>query len=312
MKSAVRIAVVQSGPAYLDLPQSLEKAGAFIREAAGHNTDLVVFGETWLCGYPAWLDCCPNMGLWNHEPAKQVFARMHKNGVQVPGPETRLFGKWAKTHGMVIGIGVNEIVPTGPGNGTIYNSFLLFDENGRLAIHHRKLIPTYTEKMLYGPGDAHGLKPAQTAFGSIGGLICWEHFMPLSRQALHNEGEHIHLALWPKVHEMHQVASRQYAFEGRCFVVAAGQMLRARDMPEELELPPSLADNPDEWVLNGGSCIIGPDGFFDLEPQFDKEAIIYHQIEDLDETYRERATLDTSGHYQRPDVFQFDIIRNER
>ncbi len=312
MKSPIRIAIVQSGPVFLNLSQSMEKAGAFIREAAAHDVDLVIFGETWLCGYPAWLDHCPNMGLWDHEATKRVFERMHKNGVQVPGPETKRLGECAKTYEVIIGIGVNEIVRTGPGNGTIYNSFLLFDKSGELVIHHRKLIPTYTEKMLYGPGDANGLSPAQTDIGSIGGLICWEHFMPLSRQALHDGGEHIHLALWPKVHEMHQVASRQYAFEGRCFVVAAGQMLRASEIPEELELTPSLAVNKEEWVLNGGSCVIGPDGFFDLEPQFDKEGIIYHQIDDPGQIYRERATLDTSGHYQRRDVFKFDVIRNER
>ena len=133
--------------------------------------------------------------------------------------------------------------------------------------------------------------------------------MPLSRQAMHNEGELIHLALWPTVHEMLQIASRHYAFEGRCFVVAVGQMMAAKDFPPELELPKHLKDEPDEMVLNGGSAIIAPDGFYDLKPQYGKEGIIYHSLKDLDQIYRERMTLDTTGHYQRPDIFELKIKR---
>ncbi|HFA47824.1 MAG TPA: carbon-nitrogen hydrolase family protein [Bacteroidetes bacterium] len=307
MKTSIHIAIVQERPVYLNLGLSLQKLEILVKEAAANNAELIVFGETWLCGYPAWLDHCPNVALWNHEPTKQVFARMLQNGVTVPGKATKLIAGLAKAHKVVIGIGINEKVTGGPGSGTLYNSFLLFDADGKLAVHHRKLMPTFTEKLLYGLGDARGLRSANTVLGKISGLICWEHFMPLSRQALHNSGEFIHLALWPMVHEMHQVACRQYAFEGRCFVVAAGQMMQAKDFPPELELPGHLKNDPDEWVLNGGSCVIAPDGFYDLKPQFYKEKIIYHTMDDLDHVLRERMTLDTSGHYQRPDIFELKI-----
>jgi predicted amidohydrolase len=309
MRTSIHVAIVQESPVYLNLPLSLEKAEILIREASSKGAELIVFGETWLCGYPAWLDYCPDIALWNHEPTKQVFARMYQNGVTVPGKATALLSELSKTLKVVIGMGCNEVIPQGPGNGTIYNTFLLFDANGDLIIHHRKLMPTFTEKMLYGLGDPRGLKSVETAVGRIGGLICWEHFMPLSRQALHNSGELIHLALWPSVHEIHQVASRHYAFEGRCFVVAAGQVMRAGDVPPELDLPPALASEPEEWLLNGGSCIIAPDGFYDLKPQYNKEGILYHELNDLEHAYRERLTLDVSGHYHRTDVFRFEVLR---
>ena len=301
------IAIIQQGPVYSDLQKSLQRAAELARQARANGAQLVVFGETWLCGYPVWLDHLPKVALWDYEPAKQAFARMWENGVEVPSPTTAFLSELARSLEVVLGMGVNEVVRSGHGNGTIYNSFLLFDADGSLLIHHRKLMPTYTEKMLYGLGDGRGLKPANTAIGRIGGLICWEHFMPLSRQALHNEGELIHLALWPRVHEMHQVASRMYAFEGRCFVVAAGQLVRVSDLPEELPLPDNLKADPERLLLNGGSCVVNPNGYFALEPQFNEAPIVYHTIADETLAIREKMTLDTSGHYARPDVFEFEV-----
>ncbi|MEK7254463.1 MAG: carbon-nitrogen hydrolase family protein [Bacteroidota bacterium] len=307
MRTNIHLAIVQESPVYLNLPLSLEKAEILVKEAAGQGAELIVFGETWLCGYPAWLDYCPEVALWNHEPVKHVFSRMHQNAVTVPGEAVGFLSNLAKTHRAVIAVGVCEAVQEGLGSGTLYNSFLLFDATGELVIHHRKLMPTFSEKLIFGLGDARGLRSVETAVGKIGGLICWEHFMPLARQALHNCGELIHLALFPSVHEMHQVASRQYAFEGRCFVIAAGQMMRVKDIPPELEVPENLRNEPEDWLLNGGSCVIAPDGFYDLKPQFGKEKIVYHTMSDLDHVRRERLTLDVSGHYSRPDIFKFEV-----
>lgn len=312
MKTSIRVAIVQEGPAYLNLPLSLQKAELLVKEAATNGTDLVVFGECWFCGYPAWLDHCPDIALWGHEPIKQVYARMLQNGVTVPGPATQLLGDLAKTHQLVIAAGINETIGGDPIKGILYNSFVLFDTNGQMAIHHRKLMPTFSEKMLYRTGDPNGLVVAKTAIGRVGGLICWEHFMPAPRQILHDGGEFLHLALWPSVHEMHQVASRHYAFEGRCFVIAAGQMMRIRDIPPEFELPPHLASEPEEWLLNGGSAVIAPDGFYDLQPQYEREGIIYHTIDDPEHAYRERLTFDAAGHSQRNDLFKLRVKRRKR
>lgn len=311
MRSSVTIAIIQASPVYLNLAKSLEKMQAYIKEAAQKGAEMIVFGETWLCGYPAWLDHCANIAIWDHEPTKEVFLKMLRSGVEVPSQTTTQIGKWAKQYGVTIMVGANEVVTKGKGNGTIYNSLLLFDSKGNLVNHHRKLMPTYTEKMLYGHGDGEGLKTVDTGFGEVGGLICWEHWMPLSRQAMHNEKEVIHVAVWPCVFERHQIASRHYAFEGRCFVIAAGQILRVKDMPEELEMPPHLRDKPEHFMLNGGSCVIGPDGNYLLEPQFDTEGVLICEIKDLDRVYKERMTLDVTGHYQRLDVFDFKVKKTD-
>ena len=177
-----------------------------------------------------------------------------------------------------------------------------------LVNHHRKLMPTYTERLVWGQGDGAGLQSVATAVGRLSSLVCWEHWMPLARQALHDSGEQIHVALWPTVKEMHQVASRQYAFEGRCYVLAAGSILRASDTPPELTLPAELADAPETLVMNGGSAIIAPDGRYLAGPLWDEEGILAAEL-DLRAITREQMTLDVSGHYSRPDVFRFRVRR---
>ncbi|MFK7935597.1 MAG: carbon-nitrogen hydrolase family protein [Saprospiraceae bacterium] len=307
MSNSLRIAIIQESPVYLQLKWSLEKAESLIQRAAAEKVDLIVFGETWLTGYPAWLDICPNVALWDHEPTKEVFAKMHANSISVPSAETDLIGKWARQYGVTIVMGCNEVIKSGIGQGTIFNSILTFNNEGQLVNHHRKLMPTYTEKLLYSTGDGAGLKTVDTPFGKLGSLICWEHWMPLTRQAMHNEGEIVHLALWPAVVDRHIWASRHYAFEGRCFVVAVGQILRVRDLPTELDLPEKLDGKPDEMILNGGSCIFDPSGHFVLQPQYNREDIIIAEIPDLAKATRERMTLDVTGHYQRPDVFDLQV-----
>jgi predicted amidohydrolase len=173
--------------------------------------------------------------------------------------------------------------------------------------HHRKLVPTFSEKLLWGYGDGHGLRAVDTSVGRVGALICWEHWMPLARQALHDSGELIHVALWPWVHEKHQTASRHYAFEGRCFVLAAGAIQRDSDLPDSLEKPASTPP----LLLRGGSAVYGPDFSVVVEPQLDEEAIVFA---DLDQTLRDRElmTMDVGGHYSRSDVFRFRVRKTRR
>jgi nitrilase len=295
---------------FLDLDASVAKAITLTEKAAQNGARIITFGETWLPGYPAWLDYCPDVALWDHAPSKEVFARLRQNSVSVPGRETQRLGQLAGDHKLTLVIGVNERVESGPGNGTLYNSLLIFTSDGLLANHHRKLVPTYTERLVWGQGDGGGLKSVATSAGRVGGLICWEHWMPLARQALHNSGEDIHVAVWPTVHEMHQIASRHYAFEARCFVLAAALVMRAKDLPTELRATPELAGNSDAFVLRGGSAIIGPDGNYVVEPVYEQEATITAEL-DLNAVDREKMTLDVSGHYSRPDIFTFQVCKRE-
>ncbi|MBT8218701.1 MAG: carbon-nitrogen hydrolase family protein, partial [Bacteroidia bacterium] len=200
------IAIVQSGPVYNDIARSLEKAEALISDASKSGADLIAFGECWLCGYPAWLDYSPNVAVWDSEPVKAVWAKMYENALEVPGEALERIQKIAKDKSIHIIIGANEVVKIGPGNGSLYNVVLFVDNDGHLRNHHRKLMPTYTEKLVHGLGDGKGLRVVDTNIGRIGSLICWEHWMPLARQAMHDEAEDIHFALWPYVKEMHQIA----------------------------------------------------------------------------------------------------------
>jgi predicted amidohydrolase len=280
-------------------------------EAAASGARLVVFPETWIPGYPAWLDVCRDAALWNHPPVKQAFRRMAENSVVVAGESGRALGEIARDARVTLVVGVSERVERGPGRGTLFNALLTYGPDGGLLNHHRKLVPTYTERMVWGTGDADGLAPAETEVGRVGGLVCWEHWMPLARQALHQAGEDIHVAVWPTAIESHQIASRQYAFEGRCYVLAAGALMRASALPPELEPHPDRVASADAWLLRGGSAIIAPDGTYVREPVYEQAVTLYAEL-DLARVREESMTLDVAGHYHRPDLFDFTIHRGRR
>jgi predicted amidohydrolase len=303
-------AVVQAEVAP-DLEDGLERTDELARGAAASGAEVIVFPETWLPGYPAWLDVCRDAALWDHAPVKAVFARMAQNSVAVPGPALDRLAQTARDIGATLVVGISERVNAGPGRGTLYNSLLTLGPDGRLLNHHRKLIPTYTERMVWGAGDVEGLRAVDTPAGRVGGLVCWEHWMPLARQTLHESGEDIHVAVWPTAHEMHQVASRHYAFEGRCFVLAAGALMRASALPPELEPHPERVQDPDQWVLRGGSAIIGPGGGYLAGPVFEEPHVLLAEL-DLGRVHEESMTLDVSGHYHRPELFNFGPIRSNR
>ena len=305
----MKIAIVQNSPVFNNLEESVNKFKALAQEAKAEQADLVVFGENWLCGYPAWIDYCPGAGLWDNPSVKQVWAEMYANSIDIKSSQFEEILSTAKDLKLNIVIGANEKIETGPGNGTLFNTVFTINDQGQLMNHHRKLVPTYTEKLVHGLGDGHGLKAVDLSCGRVGALICWEHWMPLTRQAMHDEGEDIHIALWPYVKEMHQIASRQYAFEGRCFVVSVGQMLHVDQTPLGLELPDHLSRGSDQWVLKGGSCIVNPDGSFLLEPQYDIDGIIYQDIADIKSFTGDKMNLAVSGHYNRPDVFELGVNR---
>jgi nitrilase len=294
-----------------DLQSGIARVASLTAEAAQNGAQLVAFPETYLPGYPAWLDVCRDVALWDHAPVKRVYRRMAEQSIAVPSNAASALGAIASDNAVTLVVGIVERVARGAGQGTLYNSILTFGPDGQLLNHHRKLVPTYTERMVWGPGDASGLRAAETSYAKVGALVCWEHWMPLARHAMHESGEDIHVALWPTVHEMHQVASRQYAFEGRCFVLAAGSVMRASALPPELEGHPEQAPTRDHWVMRGGSAIIGPDGSYLAGPIYEEPTILYADI-DVGRVREERMNLDVTGHYHRPDVFSFDVNATRR
>lgn len=293
------------------LAEGLARTAELVRDAVAAGATLVAFPETWLPGYPAWLDVCRDAGLWDHPPVKAAYRRMAEESVVIDGPSGEALGTIAREHCVTLVVGVVERVDDGPARGTLFNSLLTYGPDGRLLNHHRKLMPTYTERLVWGHGDARGVRAVDTPAGRVGGLICWEHWMPLARQALHESAEDVHVAAWPTVKEMNQVACRQYAFEGRCFVLATGSLLRARGLPAGLEPHPDLVASADQLVVRGGSAIIAPDGAYLAGPVYDEPAILTAEL-DLDRVREESMNLDVAGHYSRPDCFRLERTGDTR
>jgi len=308
MAKTVKVAIIQARAEYYDLPKCVDKAISLITEAAQHGAQLVTLGETWFPGYPTWLDYTPDVAQWGHTPTKKVYARLYENSMALDSPEMAQLQETAKQHELVLTLGINERVTVGRGNRSIYNSVVTVDATGEIANHHRKLRPTYTEQMIWAQGDGAGLQAVETAIGRVGGLVCWEHWMPHARQAMHLSNEQIHVAMWPAVIEAHQIASRHYAFEGRTYVLAAGSIFPVSDMPSDFKLDDYLQDKPDMLLLDGGSAIIGPDGKYVVEPIYGEETILTAEL-DLTRIIEEQMTLDVTGHYARDDVFSFEVNR---
>ena len=309
----VTAAVVQEEQAG-SLAGALEVTRTRTEEAAAKGAELVVFPETWLPGYPAWMDYSRDVGLWDHPPVKAAYARLVESSVAVGDASYEALADLARDLEITLVVGVSERVMSGPGRATLYNSLFVFGPDGALLNHHRKLTPTHTERLLWGPGDTAGLKAVDTPAGRLGGLICWEHWNPLARQALHDSGEDVHVATWSAVvgvNGMHQQASRCYAFEARCHVLAAGQLMRASALPAELEPSPEKVTDPDQWLLAGGSAIIAPDGSYLAGPLYQEAGVLVAEL-DYGRNVEEAMTLDVSGHYQRRELFEFRLRESDR
>lgn len=305
---SVKAALVQAPPVFLNLGESLKRFDVIAKECAEAGSQIAVFPETWLPGYPVWLDDAPGAGFWDYPPAKRLFRYLTENSIEIPGPETRLMSKIAVETGMYIVIGVHE-----RDGGTLYNTTIYITPEGAFKIH-RKLTPTYTERLVWGVGDGSTLNTVDSPFGVIGGLICWEHWMPLARAAMHAKRESIHTAQYPTVHERHQIASRQYAFEGQCFVLASGCVLSKTDVIRgfesldtgDKEVHEFIASIRKEKLLRGGSAVINPDISYLAEPVFDDPATVFAEL-DLSLPRQGNLLLDTDGHYSRPDIFELRV-----
>lgn len=300
-------AAVQAAPVWFDLDATIDKAIKLITEAAENGARLIAFPETWIPGYPTYIY---GAAEWDDKNAKIAHRELMENSISVPGPELDRLCEAAKENNAMVVIGVNERDAEFSG-GTVYNSMIYISDEGELLGVHRKLIPTHAERLLWGQGDGSGLHVFDTSVGKVGGLVCWEHWMPLTRYAMHSLGEQVHVATWPEVPDIHHLASRHYAFEGRCFVICVGSYMTMDDIPESFiqrEAMKAGGDfgGGDDVLLPGGSGIIGPDGQWISGPVAGKETIVYGEI-DLDRVAEEQLAFDSTGHYNRPDIFQLTV-----
>lgn len=311
----ISIAIIQHPPIFLNLAASVNRAEFLIREAAKNGADFIVFPEAWLPGYPVWLDEAPGSALWGHAPAEALFRVLFRNCPELDGPEIARLAELSAELSVEIVMGMQE-----RRGASIYNSVVRLTPTGWRDIH-RKIMPTHNERLIWAAADGSTLRTWPGTHGPLGALICWEHWMPLTRAAKHQQGEVLHFALWPAVTELHLLASRHYAFEGQCFVAAAGTVLtrsQVLDGFDSLGIGDCVARMMLEAIpverdvlKSGGSAVIAPDATIVATAEQGDAQTLCASI-DTDVVTGGRLYLDTAGHYSRPDIFELKIDLREK
>jgi|SRR5947207_3123336 len=292
------IAAVQATPVFLDRAATLDRTAALVKDASTEGARLVVFPETFVPTYPDWVWRTP---AWSDA---ELVRRLYAESVAVPSPATDRLGAIARDAGVYLAMGVNEVA-----GGTMYNTLLYFAPDGSLAGRHRKLMPTGGERTLWGTGDGSTLDVVSTPFGVVGGLLCWENYMPLARAAMYARGVDIYLAPTWDNSDSWLATLRHIAKEGRVYVVGVAPLLRGSDVPPELR--GDLYGGADDWMSRGWSAIVAPGGELLAGPVTEREEILYAEV-DAAVAQASRREFDPVGHYARPDVFRLSVNTAEQ
>ncbi len=308
MSTTLKIAMAQIAPVWLDKSATLQKIENSIKDAAKENCELIVFGEAMLPGYPFWL-ALTGGAEWNTDLNKELHAHYVRNSVCIEKGELDAVCQLAKAHKLAIYLGIIER-PTDRGGHSIYASLVYINEKGEVKSVHRKLQPTYDERLTWSPGDGNGLKVHSLKAFTVGGLNCWENWMPLPRTALYGQGENLHIAVWPGSDHNTKDITRFIARESRSYVVSVSCLMAKTDFPKNTPHIDDILKNAPDTLANGGSCIAGPDGEWIVEPVLYKEGLIIQTI-DFNRVLEERQNFDPVGHYSRPDVTKL-IVNTER
>ncbi|MBW1862613.1 MAG: carbon-nitrogen hydrolase family protein [Deltaproteobacteria bacterium] len=302
---SVKVAVVQAASILFDREATIEKACRLIGEAASQGAKFILFPEAFIPAYPRGLSFGMVVGGRSQE-GRHLWQRYWENSIEVPGPATEALSETVRENGVYMSIGVIER-DSQFSRGTLFCTLLYFGPDGQLLGKHRKLKPTGAERLIWGEGDGSTLQVFDTDLGKIGGLICWENYMPLARMAVYGKGVELYLAPTADTRDTWQTTLRHIACEGRCFVLGCNQFVTKDMYPDDLEGLDELSSQP-EIICRGGSSIISPFGEFLAGPLYDREGILYAEL-DMTEIIRSKVDFDVTGHYARPDVFQ--LIVNE-
>ncbi|SMF83549.1 nitrilase [Paenibacillus uliginis N3/975] len=304
----IRVAVVQDAPILFNKQSAMDKIDGHTRDAAEQGADLVVFPEVFLGGYPRGLSFGTRVGSRNTDGRKD-WERYWESAIDIPGTETDTLGELAKETGVYLVIGVVERDQEFS-RGTLYNSMVYIGPDGKVLGKHRKLVPTGSERLLWGQGDGSTLTVIDTPFGRIGGLICWENYMPLARTSMYAQGIDIYIAPTADARDTWQAALRHIACEGRCFVISCNQYSTKDSYPADLACYEDVEQDPD-ILSRGGSAIVSPLGEYVVEPLYNEKGILFATL-DLSQIVQSRYDFDVVGHYSRPDVFQLVVNRKKQ
>ena len=305
----LKVALAQISPVWLDKKQTIQKIKNTIEEASKEKAELIVFGEALLPGYPFWIGLT-NGAAWNSSVQKEIHAHYVQNSITIEKGELASICNLAKEHRMAIYLGIIERAQNRGGH-SIYASLVYINQDGVIKSVHRKLQPTFDERLTWAPGDGHGLQVHPLKNFTIGGLNCWENWMPLPRAALYGQGEDLHVAVWPGSDHNTKDITRFIARESRSFVISVSSLMQKSNFPKETPHFDKIIKNAPDTLVNGGSCIAGPDGEWILEPVINKEGIFYETL-DFSRVLEERQNFDVAGHYSRPDITKLHVNRDRQ
>ena len=303
------VALAQISPVWLNKEKTLQKVEDTINQAAQKKADLVVFGEGLVPGYPHWL-AYTGGAEWNSPVQKELHAHYIRNSVEIEKGDLKNICKLAASQNIAVYLGIIERGKN-RGNHSLYCSLVYINKDGVIQSVHRKLQPTYDERLTWSPGDGNGLQVHELKKFTVGGLNCWENWMPLPRTALYGMGENLHVAVWPGSERNTKDITRFIALESRSYVVSVSALMRHQDFPDDTPHLEKILANAPEILTDGGSCIAGPDGEWIVEPKTDCEELIVETI-DINRVYEERQNFEPSGHYSRPDVTALTLNRKRQ
>ena len=305
-EQTMKVAIAQCAPVFLDREATLAKVVAFVKEAGRAGCALVCFPEALVPGYPVWLERTEG-ARFNDPDQKRLFARYLDQGVVPEAGDLREVQAAAREFELSVVLGVMERAQD-RGSHSLYCSAVFIGADGALKSVHRKLMPTYEERLVWAAGDGAGLVVHPVGPFTVGALNCWENWMPFARMALHGQGENLHVALWPGSERNTRDSTPFAAMESRSYVIAASGLLRDADIPLDIPLREQMVRRPGEVILHGGSGVASPDGSWLVEPVLGEERLIFAEL-DPAKVREERQNFDPSGHYSRPDVFSLQVSR---
>lgn len=306
---SLKVGIAQIAPVWLDRVQTIAKIVDYINKAADQGCALLAFGEALLPGYPFWIELTDG-ARFNSSIQKEIHAHYLQQAVQIEAGDLKPLCDIALKRGIAIYIGCIERA-LDRGGHSLYCSLVYIDANGIIQSIHRKLMPTYEERLTWAQGDGHGLRVHKLGAFTIGGLNCWENWMPLSRAALYAQGEDLHVAVWPGNEHNTVDITRFIAKESRSYVISASAIMRKSDFPANTPHLKTILDNCPDVLANGGSCIADPDGAWLVEPVAGAREQLIVAVLDHKKVRAERQNFDPAGHYSRPDVTRL-VINRER